>query len=336
MVRMVDVARQAGVSPMTVSNVVNGRPGVSPGTRARVLAAVAELGYEVNATARSLRTGRTGAVGLVLPDLEGPYHAHLFNRLAAGAESHGWHLLLQRTGGSREGELAAISPAHLRRFEGAIVNLVRLRPADLTRLRLEIPVVFIGESPVPRRFDHVMMDNVGGSRAATSRLLGTGSRRVAIVGGGHEDTDDMASLRTRGYREAHDDVGLAVDPGLVIEVPSYSSDQGHRAVLALHERDPSFDAVFCVTDALAMGALRALADLGLRVPGDVQVIGFDNGPEAEFTVPRLSSVEPGNEAITDQILAVLQQRIRADGAGGSRPPATNTAGARLVLRESTR
>ncbi len=337
MVRMVDVAQAAGVSTMTVSNVINGRPGVAADTRLRVLKAIDRLGYEVNASARSLRTGRTGALGFVLPELDSPYYAHLSDRLAAAAQRRGRHLLLERTGATRERELEAISFGHLRRYDGVIVNVVRLDAADLDQLRFETPVVFLGESPVPSRFDHVMMDNVGGSREATSHLLTTGSLQVAMLGGRHQDTDDMASLRTRGYRQAHDDVGRHVDPRLVVEVPSYSWDQGHRAVRALHADGVPFDAVFCVTDALAMGAMRALADLGRHVPRDVQVIGFDNGPETDFMIPRLSSVEPGNEDIAELVLDQLERRIVAAGGGHVRPrPVTTTVDARLVLRESTR
>ena len=213
---------------------------------------------------------------------------------------------------------------------------MRLNSADLDTLRFETPVVFIGESPVPSRFDHVMMDNVGGSREATNHLLTTRSRHVVIVGGRHEDTEDMASLRTRGYRQAHGDLGLVVDERLVIEVQAYSWDEGFRAVIDLHEGGVAFDAVFAVTDTLAMGALRALADLGLHVPRDVQVIGFDNNEEAEFMIPRLSSVEPGNDAIAELVLDLLERRIRTAGARNVRSQATTTVNSRLLLRESTR
>jgi DNA-binding LacI/PurR family transcriptional regulator len=321
---------------MTVSNVINGRPGVSADTRMRVLRAIDELGYQVDATARSLRTGRTGAIGLVLPELDGPYYSQLSNRLAAGVQSRGRHLLLERTGATRERELEAISFGRLRRYDAVIVTLVRLDAADLDQLRFETPVVFLGESPVPSRFDHVMMDNVGGGRDATTRLLSAGSRRVVILGGRHEHTDDMSSLRTRGYRQAHGALGLPVDESLVVELPSYSWDRGHRAVLALHESGVAFDAVFCVTDALAMGALRALADVGLRVPDDVQVIGFDNGTEAEFMIPRLSSVDPGTDVIAGLVLDLLERRMATSRPGDGRPHPPTTVSSRLVLRESTR
>ncbi|WP_232827529.1 LacI family DNA-binding transcriptional regulator [Jiangella endophytica] len=333
---MIDVAREAGVSAMTVSNVINGRPGVSADTRLRVLATIADLGYQVNLAARHLRAGRTGAVGLIVPDLDGPYYAQLATRLARGVERRGLHLVLERTGASAERELEAISFGRLRMYDGVIMSLLRLDSADLEQVRFETPVVFIGERPVPETFDHVMMDNVGGARLATEHLLTTGARRIAVIGGKHDDhVDDMPSLRTRGYRQAHAEAGVEVDERLVIEVESFSSRSGYEATTRLHESGVAFDAAFVLTDAAAMGVLRALADLGVDVPGDAQVVGFDNGTETDFLVPRLSSVEPGNEAMADTILDLLDRRMAVPGADGA-AQVTTMVNARLVLRETTR
>jgi DNA-binding LacI/PurR family transcriptional regulator len=331
-----DVARRAGVSAMTVSNVINGRPGVGADTRLRVLAAVAKLGYQVNVAARQLRVGRTGAVGLIVPDLDGPYYVQLADRLGRGMERRGLHLVVERTGANRERELEAISFGPLRMYDGVIVSQLRLDAADREQLSTDTPIVFIGERPVPQTFDHVMMDNIGGSRLATAHLLTTGSRRVALIGGRHEDdVDDMPSLRTRGYRTAHAELGVEVDERLVVEVDSFTTKGGYQAIMRLHDDRAPFDGAFALTDAAAMGALRALRDLGRDVPRDVQVIGFDNVTETEFLVPRLSSVEPGNDAMADAILDLLERRMRPDpDAGEARVHTMVTA--RLELRESTR
>ncbi|MBB5791100.1 LacI family DNA-binding transcriptional regulator [Jiangella mangrovi] len=336
---MIDVAREAGVSAMTVSNVINGRPGVSAETRLRVLATITRLGYQVNLAARHLRAGRTGAVGLIVPDIDRPYYAQLAGRLAKGVEKRGLHLVVERTGGDAERELEAISFGRLRMYDGVVISPLRVDAADLDQLRFETPVVFIGERPVPATFDHVMMDNVGGARQATRQLLTTGSRRVAVIGGRHDDhVDDMPSLRTRGYRQAHAELGIEVDERLVIEVESFDPASGARGLKRLHESGVAYDGVFALTDAAAMGVLRALADLRVDVPGEVQVIGFDNGEETEFLVPRLSSVEPGNDAMADRVLELLEHRIAAAGDGGTDAPdpATTIVNAQLILRESTR
>lgn len=335
---MIDVAREAGVSAMTVSNVINGRPGVSADTRLRVLATISKLGYQVNLAARHLRAGRTGAVGLIVPDIERPYYAQLASRLAKGVEKHGQHLVVERTGGDAERELEAMSFGRLRMYDGVVISPMRVDAAELDQLRFETPVVFIGERPVPKAFDHVMMDNIGGARQATRHLLATGSRRVAIIGGRHDDrVDDMPSLRTRGYRQAHGDLGIELDENLVVEVEFLGPESGYQAVKRLSGSGIDFDGVFALTDAAAMGVLRALADLRLHVPRDVQVIGFDNVRETEFLVPRLSSVEPGNDMMADRVLEVLERHVAAAGDESARPdPVITIVTAQLALRESTR
>lgn len=334
---MVDVAQEAGVSVMTVSNVVNGRSGVSAETRLRVMEIVSKLGYTVNLAARNLRAGRSGAIGLIVPDIDRPYYAHLAGLLAAGAERRGMHLVVERTGGDGERELEAISYGQLQRYEGVIISPLGLSAADLEQLSLETPVVFIGERPAPASYDHVMMDNIGGAREATRHLLATGSRRIVVFGGRHDlSVDDMPSLRTRGYREAHEELGIEVDERLLVEVESFDPGSAMRAMSDLHEAGIVFDGVFALTDAAAMGVLRALADLGASVPRDIQVVGFDNGKEADFLVPRLSSVEPGNRAIADAVLERLDRRIQASEGADRDGPEKTVVSAELVLRESTR
>src|SRR5690625_2091254 len=167
---MIDVARAAGVSAMTVSNVINGRPGVSAETRLRVMELVSKLDYRVNVAARNLRARRSGAIGLIVPDIDRPYYAQLAGLLAAGADRRGLHLVVERTGGDIERELEAIALGRLRRYDGVIICPLRLGASELERLRFETPVVFIGERPVPTAYDHVMMDNIGGAREATRHL----------------------------------------------------------------------------------------------------------------------------------------------------------------------
>ncbi|HIZ36730.1 MAG TPA: LacI family transcriptional regulator [Candidatus Ruania gallistercoris] len=337
-VRMVDVAREAGVSAMTVSNVINGRPGVGAETRMRVLATVSRLGYQVNLAARHLRSGQTGAVALIVPDIDRPYYGQLAARIGRTLERHGRHLVIERTGGDAERELESIAFGRLQMYDGVIISPLHLETEDLSQLRFDKPVVFIGERPVPSTFDHVMMDNIGGAQRAVEYLLSTGSTRVAIIGGRHDHSvADMPSLRTRGYRQAHEDTQVPVDERLVVQIESFDPRSGYEAVNQLYESGAEFDGLFVLTDAAATGVLRALADRGITVPDDVQVIGFDNGREADFLVPRLSSVEPGNDWMADRALQLLEQRMATQGDESEAPaPATSVVTAELVLRESTR
>ncbi|WP_125776955.1 LacI family DNA-binding transcriptional regulator [Antribacter gilvus] len=331
---MSDVAHEAGVSKMTVSNVINGRPGASDDTRERVLAAVERLGYRVNTTARHLRAGRTGAIGLLVPHLDGPYYAHLAARLDTLARARGHHVIIERTGASREGELEAISPERVRPYDGLVFSPVQLETADLSGIG--VPLVLLGERRLAGPFDHVMMDNVGGADLATTHLIERGSRRLALVGGRPDKgVDSMATLRTRGYRQAHSRAGLPVDEQRVVDADSFTTKDGYEAVMRLHREQVPFDGVVVLTDAAAMGVLRALADIGRRVPDDVQVVGFDNDVEGEYLVPRLTTIDPDNDSMAARIMELLFRRVEA------RAPLTGDAvevvtSARLVVRESTR
>ncbi|NUR97377.1 MAG: LacI family DNA-binding transcriptional regulator [Kribbellaceae bacterium] len=328
---MADVARSAGVSTMTVSNVINGRPRVGAATRERVLAAISDLGYQVNLAARHLRAGRTGVVGLAVPELERPYFAQLAGRLADRFEAHGLRIVMERTGASREGELDAVAFSRLRMYDGLILSVVDIDPAELSQLRTDAPVVMIGERALPSRFDHVMMDNVDGARQATAHLLATGARRIAMLGGDPSGTANMPALRAEGYALAHADAGVPVDPELNVR-SSFRMQDGYDAIRSLLGRGIGFDAVFALTDVVAMGALRALADAGMRVPDDVQVVGFDDIDEAAYLVPSLTSVNPGHAEMADRITALLTAQI-TDGPTGD--PQEVVVPARLVQRGTT-
>ena len=331
-VTMADVARSAGVSTMTVSNVINGRPRVGAATRERVLAAINELGYQVNLAARHLRAGRTGVVGLAVPELERPYFAQLAARLADRFEAHGLRIVMERTGGGREGELDAVAFSRLRMYDGLILSVVDIDPAELNQLRTDAPVVMIGERALPSRFDHVMMDNVDGARQATAHLLAAGARRIAMLGGNPDTAANMPALRAEGYTLAHEEAGVPVDPALTVRT-SFGLQDGYDAIQSLLDRKIAFDAVFALTDVVAMGALRALADAGLKVPDDVQVVGFDDIDEAQYLVPSLSSVNPGHEEMADAITSLLIAQV---AGGQADKPTELIVPARVVERGTTK
>jgi DNA-binding LacI/PurR family transcriptional regulator len=317
---------------MTVSNVINGRPRVGADTRERVLAAIGELGYQVNLAARHLRAGRTGVIGLAVPELERPYFAQLAGRLADRFEAHDLRIVMERTGASREGELDAVAFSRLRMYDGLILSVVDTDPAELSQLRTDAPVVMIGERPLPSRFDHVMMDNVDGAHQATAHLLAAGARRVAMIGGDPAGSATMPALRAAGYAAAHADAGLPVDPELNVRC-QFRLQDGYDAIRALRDRGIAFDAVFALTDVVAMGAVRALVDAGLRVPEEVQVVGFDDIDEAAYLVPSLSTVNPGHDAMADAITSLLMAQINGGAIGD---PQEVVVPAQLVTRGTTK
>lgn len=329
---MRDVASAAAVSTMTVSNVVNGRSArVGEATRQRVLEAIDQLGYRVNPTARSLRRGRTGVIGLAVPDIAAEYYGELAGRLARRLREHGFRLAVESTGGDLVGELDTLAASRLDTYDALVLAVAAGDVEDLDRLQPDKPVVLVGERAIASRYHHVVMDNVGGARLATGHLLDRGARAVVALGGIDGDHDSVQELRVRGYREAHAERGLDVDPGLIVEAALAAEEAGER-LSALLAGGAAVDGVFALTDSAATGALRALADRGLRVPHDVVVIGFDNVTSSRFTVPSLSTIEPGNDEMADAVCSMLLAQLDRASDGGARLAMPRP---HLVVRQST-
>ncbi|MFI2200088.1 LacI family DNA-binding transcriptional regulator [Streptomyces sp. NPDC020192] len=328
-----DVAKAAGVSAMTVSNVINDHPNVRPATRERVLAAMARLDYRVNVAARNLRKGRTGTIGLAVPEVNRPYYGRLAAAIITAAARHGLRVSVEQTGARRENELAALSLSRNRLYDGLILSTVGMGPADVAALEVDHPVVLLGERIFGGPVDHVAMPNVEASAAATRHLIERGCRRVALVCGELRDEVHMSSLRHTGYRQALRAAGLPADPALVQSVPALTMAEGARRARAMVAGGLDFDGVFCVTDTVAMGVLRGLADAGVRVPEQVKVIGFDNVDESAFLVPSLSTVDPDHDLMAERAVGLLVARL-----GSAGPPAEQeefVSPFSLVLREST-
>lgn len=328
--RLKDVAERAGVSVKTVSNVVNGYQHVRPDTRARVEAAIAELRYRPNLSARNLRKGRTGVIALAVPELDVPYFAELARHVVAAAADHGWTVLIDQTGGGREREKVAAAGVGDHMIDGLIFSPLSLSADDL--VGLELPMVLLGERTDHGRADHVMIDNVTAAREMTAHLVGLGRRRVAAVGAQHTPEGAGARLRLAGYTAALADAGIGYDERLVAATPAWHRADGAAALRHLLASGARPDAVFCFSDTLALGALRALHEAGLRVPADVAVAGFDDIEDGRFSVPTLTTVSPDKERIARLAVDLLAGRL----AGERDAPAREvTAPHRLAFREST-
>ncbi|MCI2957704.1 LacI family transcriptional regulator [Agromyces atrinae] len=330
-----DVAKLAGVSIKTVSNVVNAYPHVRPATRERVQAAIDELGYQPNISARSLRSGRSGVIGLVLPELSLSYFAELADAVIAEAEKHGLVVLIEKTGASRDHEIAVLSSPRMRLTDGLIFSPLGMGQEDVAHLAVDYPLVLLGERIFGGPVDHVTMRNVEAARAATESLIAAGRRRIAVIGAHEGEVVGSAALRLAGYEEALTAAGIALDPELVTFTTLWHRANGAASMRELVQSGTPFDAVFGLNDALALGALRVLQEEGLRVPEDVAVIGFDDIEESAFTVPSLSSIDPGRTQIAAEAVEILVRRI---GEGGGRPsePREVLVDFAVVERESTR
>ena len=333
MVTIQDVAKAAGVSPMTVSHVINEHRHVKESTRAKVLATINELGYRVNVAARNLRTGRTDTIGFAVPEIDRPYWGQLGAAIISAAELHGLRVVIEQTGRRREEELHALSMSRNRLYDGLILSTVGLGPADADLLKVGYPVVILGERIFDGPVDHVAMPNVEAARAATEHLIERGCRRIVMVDGSLTGEVDVSSLRFDGYRQALRGAKIRYSPKLLVNCDMLTMQAGSDAVHELSARGVEFDGVFCVTDTIAIGVLRGLADLGLDVPGQVKVIGFDNVAEAAFTVPSLSSVDPGVEEMAQRAVDLLVGKISGRVPADSHEELVTDH--QIIVREST-
>lgn len=291
-VTMSDVARRAKVSQSTVSFVINDTPGVriAPATRDRVLAAVQELGYRRNAMATGLRTGTSAVIGFISDDIATTPFA---GQVIGGAQDAAWAqrniLLVVNTGSSPDVEREAIALMLEHRVRGIVYSTWYHRPVELPPGIEEVPVMlvncYVRDGGVPS----VVSDELQGGRLATEVLLQHGHRRIGFLNA-PESEAPATFQRLAGHREALATAGIAFDPDLVTRVDA-EQEGGYAGAMALLDRPDRPSALFCYNDRVAMGAYAAIAQLGLRIPEDVAVVGFDNQEViAAHLRPRLSTI----------------------------------------------
>ncbi|MBO9039933.1 MULTISPECIES: LacI family DNA-binding transcriptional regulator [Curtobacterium] len=325
-----DVAALAGVSPKTVSNVVNGGVVVRPETRERVERAVAELDYVPNLSARGLRNGRSGAIALTLPEMGSAYSAELAQSFVELARERGWVVQLEQTGNdpARERELVSRARAHL--VDGLILNPVSLSASVLASTEGLPPTVVIGEVE-PEHVDQVHVDSRAAAEQVTEHLIAHGHRRIAVVGASPEGAATATSeLRERGYTAALTAAGITPDPSLRVPLPAWTTSSAATTFAAWLDERPLPDAVFAFTDSIAFGVLHVLAARGVRVPEQVSVIGFDDVDAAAYAIPSLSTVSFDRRAFATAALDLLTRRIADRGAA----PETVVVPHRIVERAS--
>jgi DNA-binding LacI/PurR family transcriptional regulator len=307
-----DVAAVAGVSIKTVSNVVNDYEHIRPSTREKVLKAISELDYRPNISARSLRSGRTGVIGLALPELSLSYFAELADSVIKEAEKRNLVVLIEQTGGGdRDKEIKLLSSPRLQLTDGLIFSPLGMDSSDVAHLNVSYPLVLLGERIFGGPVDHVTMKNVEAAKAATRHLLDRGCRRIAVIGAHEGELVGSAALRVQGYREALDAAEVPFDESLLGYVIEWHRLDGARAMREMIASGVQFDAVFGLNDTLALGAMRVLQEAGFRVPEDVSVIGFDGLDETRYSLPTLSTIDPGRDEIAATAVRVLVERIKA-------------------------
>jgi LacI family transcriptional regulator len=333
-VTLEDVARTSGVSRATASRALNGRARVAPDVRARVTMIARSLGYRPNLAARSLVSGRADIIGLVLPTghiVDQPYEARVLEAVAEAATDAGQGVMLWLA--AREPSAAVRDQFRAGVVDGLVISGVVLGAGWVEDLfDGPHPCVLLGRHPHRTDVTTVEIDNGGGVRRAIELLAAGGHRRVAMIGGpaGRVDAID----REAAFRESLHARGLPIDEQLFAP-GDFNVESGHLATRRLLAHRP--DAIFAANDLMAVGALQAIREAGLAVPGDVAVVGFDDLPQAQTADPPLTTVRHDIDAVCLTAVETLLRLIDAQTAADS-PPVRETAvvPTPLVIRSSTR
>ena len=321
------VAERAGVSPSTVSRILNGTAVVSDDKRAAVDKAIADLGFVPNPVARGLAGGRTLSIGGVTQAIDSPFYGAALRGIEDALAPAGYSPLFMSGHWSADEEARCIDVLRARRVDGLIVLTGRLSDSALRAVARSLPVVVTGRDLKAPHLHALNFDNLEGARLATQHLLDLGHRRIAFIMGDPQHAD--AIERQQGYRAALEAAGLRLNPALAMP-GDFSEEGGLLAVERLLDGRVPFSAIFAANDQMAFGAALALHRRGLRVPEDVSLVGFDDVSSAQYAIPPLTTVhQPVRE------VGYLAAQAMLDQLEGRRPKGVVPA-PRIVVRESTR
>ncbi|MDE2369132.1 MAG: LacI family DNA-binding transcriptional regulator [Burkholderiales bacterium] len=321
------VAAAAGVSPATVSRILNGTASVSAAKQAAVEEAIQRLRFIPNPVARGLAGGRTLSIGVVTQTISSPFYGEALHGVEVELQAAGYIPLFVSGHWLEAEERKALEALVSRRVDGVIVLAGSLPNAALKAYAKTMPMVVVGRSLSGPQLFSFGFDNRAGASLATQHLIECGHTRIAFIAGdpAHED----ARERELGYRMALERAGLAFDPALVMP-GDYTEAGGLLAVNRLLEQRLSFTAIFAANDQAAIGAALGLYRRNVRIPDDVSLVGFDDLAPAKFAIPPLTTVRQSVYEMGTQAARAMLQLLRGQ------PPAVTLPRPQLVPRESTR
>ncbi len=323
-----DIAREAGVSPSTVSRVLNGSKRVGEEKRALVLAAIKRHGYRPNLVARGLVRGRSMTIGVLMQDISSPFFARMVSGIERGLDHAAYRPMFASThwrAENQESESGSLQLLLERRVDGVIVLASSIPDEELRAVAAQLPLIIVARNVPGLEEQCLSIDNVDGAYRATRYLIGLGHTRIAHLAGrpGHPDAHD----RLEGYRRALVEAGLEFDEHLVAE-GDFIEESGVTAVEQLLARGERFSAIFAANDQMAYGAMLSLYNHNYRIPADVSLVGFDDQFLSAYTLPPLTTVrQPSIEmgrAAAEGMLRLLNNE----------PPRLPRFPAELVIRKS--
>lgn len=328
-----DVAKEAGVSIATASVVLRGEPGFKPATRERILQAAEKLHYTANLSARFLKQGSSGVIAFVVPELGNPYFSDLASAISREAAKAGYQVIVVQTNASPEAERDSLKRISTPMCDGLIVNLHNTSEDELQSLIGNHPAVLFEDYAEHPRYDNVALPLEASFRSVFSYLKSRGYEHAAIAGGRRFAPGEFGQEgRNAG---SHLAVQAMIDAGLGSEsdtIPcEWTVDGGAKAAATLVQADLGYDVVFCMNDLIAFGLMRGMREMGIRVPEDKAVFGFDGVGPAAYCAPLLSTIAIDFDDMARQAVSMLVERIRG---GESVEPRRRIAGFSLVRGES--
>jgi LacI family transcriptional regulator len=332
----VDVARLAGVSRATVSYVINGqtngRVAISPETQQRVLDAVAELGYAPDAQAQALRSGSTNTIGAIIPDIHNPHFWQYVDGIDAAALAAGYHLLVSSTSLDLKHEQDNLRDLAQRRIDGLIVQGYFAEPSKTTNqifkqlIKRQLPIVVIGKTKA--NVDAIWADYRTATDDVIAYLLSLQHRRIGFINGVKEPL--LGDDRLLPYKENLAKAGLPVEESFIINC-GHTIEDGYQAAYALLSRSPRVSAVLVINDLLAMGVLRAAADLNIHIPSQLSVVSYDDITMANYLIPRLTTVSKDPAKFGQEAMKLILARLQEP----ERPVQKIRMPIRFIVRETT-
>jgi DNA-binding LacI/PurR family transcriptional regulator len=323
-----DIAAAAGVAHSTVSRALQNSPQVAHETGEKIRRIAREMGYRASAVARGLVTNRTRTIGVVVTSIADPFVAEVVGGIEETANDHGYSTFLASSNAEPDREIKVVHSFEEHRVDGIVVTSSRVGALYVPMLsEMQVPIVLINNQH-PGEFVHaVMIANVEASREAAKHLIGLGHRLIAYLGNRFGHQSDME--RFAGYRQALEEADLPFRPELVVHGDG-GPEGGVRAMEMLLALPEPPTAVFCYNDMSALGALRRIRTAGLRVPGDISVVGFDDLFVAQYTEPPLTTVRQPKRQMGRLAMETLLKLM-----SGSKPEEHIRVPGELIVREST-
>jgi LacI family transcriptional regulator, repressor for deo operon, udp, cdd, tsx, nupC, and nupG len=329
-----DVAKKAGVAHTTVSRALRGSPLISPATTERVRQIASEMGYQPSAAARSLKTNRSQALGVIVSAIDDPFFSEILQGIDDVAQENGYSLFIAASQRDLQRERLIVRTMREHRVDGVIICSTPFSAEQSKQLRAyEIPIVVINNQSAEDYRYSIYHDDLDGSRQVMRHLIGLGHERIAYLCYGRSGRTNIKRLT--GYREEMQAARLTIHDGYEFEVLSSDPEAGQTAAEHFLSLPQLPTAIFCYNDMLAIGLLHGLQEAGLRVPKDCSVAGFDNIALSAFTTPSLTTFDQPKRTIGAQAAQLVLGLLELSEASEPPGPKIQTLKGSLLVRGST-